>query len=293
MNIRLLLATIFVFVASVSFAQRVPDWVTNKPTPTNDTYLYVVESAFGTTEIEARNQAIARVFQSTAMRIGQPINSEEINRAVQRGAAFDVISRQYNIPINKVCEYTENKSGVYSVYILCQVAKAGNTSVHFDEYNGCYKGSNQHYAADALVPVGFDVYRDGKSLSEMELRTLFANSKSYDLYDRAMKIRHSDFWNRSDFDWGDGIFVILVGGTGLGIAFTGFAYHSQVAAIIGCALIVVTVSPYIIRPIVLAHAKSNIRKAVNLYNNGIMYSQNGLELNYGFTGNGVYLSLNF
>lgn len=53
-----------------SFAQEKPGWIYNKPTPTNNTYLYVVESATGLTELDARNQAFARVFQSTAMRIG-------------------------------------------------------------------------------------------------------------------------------------------------------------------------------------------------------------------------------
>ena len=125
MRHKLLLIALFMLASSVLFAQKVPEWVTNKPTPTNNTYLQV-ESAFSSTEIEARNQAIARVFQSTAMRIGQPTNSDEINKAVQRGTAFDVVSGQYNIPINKVCEYVENKDGMYGVYILCQVARTVN-----------------------------------------------------------------------------------------------------------------------------------------------------------------------
>ena len=102
-----------------SFGQDKPGWIYNKPTPENNSYLYVVESATGTNELEARNQAFARVFQSTAMRLGQPINSDEINRAVQSGKDFNVISAQYNIPINKVCEYTEKNAGGCRVYILC------------------------------------------------------------------------------------------------------------------------------------------------------------------------------
>ena len=133
----------FIFILSLmalgSFAQDKPGWIYNKPMPANNSYLFVVESAMGLTELEARNQAFARVFQSTAMRIGQPINSDEINRAVQNGTDFNVISAQYNIPINKVCEYTEKQPNGYRVYILCQVARAGNTIVDFDyEFNGCH-----------------------------------------------------------------------------------------------------------------------------------------------------------
>lgn len=139
MKKKLFVTLVLALVSIASFAQEKPGWIYSKPMPTNNSYLYVVESAMGTTEIEARNQAFARVFQSTAMRLGQPINSDEINRAVQSGKDFNVISAQYNIPINKVCEYTEKQSGGYRVYILCQAARAGNIVVDFDyDFNGCY-----------------------------------------------------------------------------------------------------------------------------------------------------------
>ena len=139
MKKKLFVTLVLTLVSIASFAQEKPGWIYNKPTPTNNSYLYVMEAATGMTELEARNQAFARVFQSTAMRLGQPINSDEINRAVQSGKDFNVISAQYNIPINKVCEYTEKNAGGYRVYILCQAARAGNIVVDFDyEFNGCY-----------------------------------------------------------------------------------------------------------------------------------------------------------
>ena len=140
MKNRIIIVFVLTFMAMASYAQDKPGWIYNKPKPENNTYHYVVESATGLTELEARNQAFARVLQSTAMRLGQPINSDEINRAVQSGRDFNVISAQYNIPINKVCEYTERqKGGGCRVYILCQVAKAGNIIVDFDySFNGCH-----------------------------------------------------------------------------------------------------------------------------------------------------------
>ena len=148
---KLFLTFILAMVALVSYAQDKPGWIYNKPKPTNNSYLYAIESATGETEIVARNQAFARVLQSTAMRLGQPINSDEINRAVQNGTSFEVISSQYNIPINKVCEYTEKISGSYRVYVLCQVAKAGNIIVDFDyEFNGCHD-ANQYKNGTALL----------------------------------------------------------------------------------------------------------------------------------------------
>lgn len=139
MNKRLLLTLFLAFLAVASFAQEKPGWIYNKPKPSNSSYLYVVEAATGETEIAARNQAFARLFLSTAMRLGQPINSDEINKAVQKGTSFEVISTQYNIPINKICEYGERNKDGYRIYILCQVAKSGNIVVDFDyDFEGCF-----------------------------------------------------------------------------------------------------------------------------------------------------------
>ena len=140
----------------IGMAQKLPDWIINKPIPTNNTFLYVMESATGQTEKEARNMAIAKVFQTTANRIGQPYDSEEINRALQKGTEYYVISSKYNIPINKVCEYTDNKTAPCRVYVLCQVAKAGNIHVVFDDFNACYEGNDKYYAKEALYSKDYD-----------------------------------------------------------------------------------------------------------------------------------------
>ena len=50
---------ILTLIGLTSFLQEKPGWIYNKPTLTNSTYVYVVESASGMTELEARNQAIA------------------------------------------------------------------------------------------------------------------------------------------------------------------------------------------------------------------------------------------
>ncbi|MBO6025690.1 MAG: hypothetical protein J6P73_00395 [Bacteroidales bacterium] len=132
------LLTLFVVLTGLAaFAQDRPKWIYSKPTPANDTYLYVVESATGNTVIEARNSAIGEVFRSTAMRIGQPFDGATISSALQKGTDFSVISREYNIPINKVCEFSEKVPAGYTVYILCQVARAGNITVQWSEYSGC------------------------------------------------------------------------------------------------------------------------------------------------------------
>lgn len=352
MNRRIALTVVFaLFTLSVN-AQKLPDWITNKPTPTNSTYLYVVESATGQTEMQARNRAIAEVFRSTAMRIGQPIDSEEINRALQRGTEYYVISSQYNVPINKVCEYTDNKVSPCRVYVLCQVAKAGNIRVEFDDFSDCYEGANKYYAEEALAVDGFNVYRNGRSLSDREIRTLFANSNSYSLYDEGMRIADKDFSTIDGLSIGFGTASIVTGSVlsawwivaasnqnaaddakvkmeqnawaasfnpdhhyGDNYYETEHAYeeykyyesqyeektrqvekNKKIAKpgiwLIGGGIALILVEN-LMEKAIISSGKAKIRKAVNLYNNGRMYSQNGVEMEYGLTGNGVYLSFSF
>lgn len=118
-----------------------PDWVYVAPRPGNATYLYVVEHGEGYTKREALNQALARVFQSTANRLGQTISTEEINKAVQAGTDFEVYARKMKVPINKVCEFPvqDTLTNSWTMYVLCQVAKAGNIEPDWEATNECIK----------------------------------------------------------------------------------------------------------------------------------------------------------
>lgn len=300
MNKQLFITLILALLALSSTAQKLPDWIINKPTPTNSTYLYVVESATGQTEMQARNRAIAEVFRSTAMRIGQPIDSEEINRALQQGTEYYVISSQYNVPINKVCEYTDNKTSPCRVYVLCQVAKAGNIRVEFDDFSACFEGANKYFADEALYADGFTISQNGKTLSDREIRTMFANSNSYSLYDEGIR---SKGYEHPLTGVVNTIGAIAIGG-GIGSQIVWVLpadtpedkeEMKNIAKIglysLGVGALVV-IGSEMINKVVVSSGKAKIRKAVNLYNNGRMYSQS-LEIDYGLTANGVYLTFSF
>ena len=138
---RLFFIIITMTVACCAAAQQAPQWVFKTPKAGNDTYMYVCEQGIGYSQKEAYNIALTRVFQSTANRIGQPFDSQKLEAALRSGTSLEVISRTYNIPINKVCEYPEKLSNDnYRVYLLCQVAKAGNIMPQWDEFSRCYSG---------------------------------------------------------------------------------------------------------------------------------------------------------
>lgn len=140
-----------------------PDWLFEIPQATSSTYLYVVEHAEAETEREALNLAIARVFQTTANRIGQFVSTDEINRAVQVGTDYEVIGRKIKIPIHKACDFSINVEGRWTVYVLCQVAKAGNITPEFD-----FTHANNMCSKHTIYDKEMDAYN--RLLSEIAMK---------------------------------------------------------------------------------------------------------------------------
>lgn len=119
-------------------SQDLPAWVTKLPKAGNDTYMYVIESAVGETENDARNQANIQVLKKTIDRLGQAVSSSAVYEAIQKGVDLEVISQDFKIPINNVCEhFVILKDGKVRMYILYQVAKTGNVTPVWDEFRGC------------------------------------------------------------------------------------------------------------------------------------------------------------
>ena len=108
-------------------AKREPAWMRELPKPGNDTYIYVRESGEGTTIEIALAQAMVRVFQSTANRLGQPFDARKVNNDLINGVDYKTISKQQAIPVNRVGVYsTQLSNGKWWVYVLCQVAAMSN-----------------------------------------------------------------------------------------------------------------------------------------------------------------------
>ena len=124
--------TIFIIVLMLAYvaawgAKRLPPWMNELPKAGNSTIMYVREAGEGSSLTVATNQALLRVMQNTANRLGRPFDINEVDKALSGSNDYQVISRQYNIPINKVDQYEEQlRDGTYRVWVLCQVAAAGN-----------------------------------------------------------------------------------------------------------------------------------------------------------------------
>ena len=146
MNKRFFLFFLVSFFSLCAFSMRkpefYPDWVFSTPKPENATYIYVVDHGEGATKREAINQALARIFQSTANRIGSTVSTADIAKAINEGISYEVLAQSMRIPINKVCEFPkQNKDDSWTVYILCQVAKNAYVTPDFEPCTHCTEHS--------------------------------------------------------------------------------------------------------------------------------------------------------
>lgn len=202
MNRRIAFTIAAVMLAMTMAAQERPSWVDRPPKASNSTYVYDVERAYGNTEREARNQAFAQELQKVAFRIGVVFDVKEINKAVQTDKSFEVISRDFNIPVNKVCEFTERVGSGYRVYILCQAAKSGNIRVQYDEFTKCY---DRHYALlkSAVLPGWGQFskrrYGAGTMIVVGEVASLGAGVATYVMAQEKLKTMHDANVSYSDF----------------------------------------------------------------------------------------------
>lgn len=186
-------------------AQRVPSWMNELPKAGNNTYIYLREMGEGASYTAALNQAMARVMQSTANRIGQPFDSKEINMALQNGTNYEVLSSQYNIPINKVDEYDVRlKDGSHRVYVLCQVASAGNVRPHWESLKR--EGENNNWTAfakSAVIPglgqMGKGYYGEGIVMLAGEVALVGTGLGSYFMAKNDLDIMRDFSTTYSDF----------------------------------------------------------------------------------------------
>ena len=149
-----LLILLFFAAALPCQAKREPAWMRELPKPGNETYIYVRESGEGSTVNSALAQAMVRVFQSTANRLGQPFDAQKVAEALDAGTDYKVISEQYKVPVNRVglCS-TQLSNGKWWVYVLCQVASMSNVEPVWDRLGLTSTAENLvSLAKSAVIP---------------------------------------------------------------------------------------------------------------------------------------------
>lgn len=297
---RLVLIMTMALLGLVSYAQK-PKWVVNPPKAENDTYRYVVARGFGRSFSEAYENAIQDLHRQVLEGAGQDmIVTEKVGETY-----YCVVEGQrYHIRMERVCVWPEDISSFnQEVCFLYQVAtqKGGReNSVFFSDFNECHE--IEQSPSDILYLNGAQIYKNGKALRYSEINQLFANSESQILYNEGMQLYENGVESpylfplitgvSIDFIW----FVVGVNASNTQSPDGFVAYYDKSKWVLyGGAVLAVSgiVLPYIKYAIKHSIGKTKIRKAVNRYNNERSYSQNGIEMEYGLTYNGVHLCISF
>ena len=128
---------IILLLFTVTLSAAPPRWMRQLPKASNDNYRYVKEDATAASEDVAFNKALGKVLQESIMSLGLPFNSKQVETAISTGTLQSKMA-EWRIPVNVVCHYRQGlENGAVRVYVLCQVANAGNVDPRFEEFRNC------------------------------------------------------------------------------------------------------------------------------------------------------------
>lgn len=113
-----------------------PNWTYNIPPSKSSAYAYNSFKGIGASERESRKDAYAKAMQASQSQLGIMASSDEINKAVNEGKDFNVVSQNYSIPMWEVCQYTIKDGTDYYYWILMRIASDANKSVSREPFDG-------------------------------------------------------------------------------------------------------------------------------------------------------------
>lgn len=163
-----LFGCVVLLLSTLSLTAAPPRWMRQLPKASNDNYRYVREDATALSEEEAYNKALARVLQDAIMPLGLAYDSKQVELAIKTGDLKSKIT-EWRIPINPVCHYRQGlENGAVRVYVLCQVANAGNIDPHFEEFRNCGNDGDDYAGQINLRPSEWSMYEMDTYFAEFE-----------------------------------------------------------------------------------------------------------------------------
>lgn len=139
-----LFITLLLCLMSASYVDaqgNMPYWVNSLPIPENETYYFRVTHAEGTNYEKAYVKAFSMAIMESSWKTGLPVDAMDDIATIEKGVEsnLSIRSHQSNIALNKVCEYQYRSESTNKIvlYVLWQVAAAGNKDPQFEEFNKC------------------------------------------------------------------------------------------------------------------------------------------------------------
>jgi hypothetical protein len=124
--------------------RTMPYWVTEIPSANADKhYYYRVTMAEATTYDKAYANSFAKAAMEAKWKLGVRVNFSDDIKSLENAVTEDITvdQKSINIPMNKVCDYWETihttKGDYIRIYVLWQIAEAGNVIPQFDDFTKC------------------------------------------------------------------------------------------------------------------------------------------------------------
>lgn len=120
-----------------------PKWLTQLPQSKPERHFYYkVTMGEGSTYDQAYSRAFAKAILEAKWKLGVLVESTDDIKTIEKSITdnISVKSQKMNIPLNKVCDYWEeiyNPHKTIRLYILWQVASAGNIEPRFEDFLNC------------------------------------------------------------------------------------------------------------------------------------------------------------
>lgn len=238
-------------------------------------------------------QETGRVSDAQLIEMGEEMQAKYVCYVfVRKGASNDYVYDVRVLDIKESTLYLPPKSFPVNGFTDEILLGLGNTIADYLLQVDSYPRRN-YTQSDMLYCDGLDVYRNGNRLSESDVRTLFAGTPSYHLYDTALRMNAQD--HVDNLESAGMCMVVLAPITQLAWLWYGlsdFSWGKDVAIYGGVATLGSGLICYATAAILKNSPRKKISRAVNKYNRNVAKSYS-YEYSFGPTPSGVGLCLKF
>lgn len=190
----------------LSVMAKEPSWAKRLPMADNNTYEYRCDGATGITADEAEQKAMAKVLRGTIVRLGLPVNQDDIIMAMSNGTPLEQVINMYHIPVNKVCSFSEKLDGGYRCYLLCQVGIHESISPIWTSFNKCGQTSSTD-VVEIDFPLEWKQYEGEEYFASFKHEQFEKDTKESEAIETLLELAERELRNKLGVDEGDADFL--------------------------------------------------------------------------------------
>ena len=147
-----------------------------------------------------------KVLRGTIVRLGLPVNQDDIIMAMSNGTPLEQVINMYHIPVNKVCSFSEKLDGGYRCYLLCQVGIHESISPIWTSFNKCGQTSSTD-VVEIDFPLEWKQYEGEEYFASFKHEQFEKGTKESEALEALMTMAERELRNKLGIDEGDAEFI--------------------------------------------------------------------------------------